>query len=594
MNTLPPVFVQLLHAVARHIPVRLYLQAPPRESWSSSAAPNPLWATFGRVTREFASLLETHAPSGIPLAWEEHHRANDHAGTILSRLQSDIRLGIQRGSERALAAPIALSAHTVDDSLAVHRCHSPMREMEVLRDQLLAAFAADPTLRPHDVLLLLPDVATYAPFVDAMFGVGEPGLPYIAHRIADRPIAQESRLADAALRILRLVGARWTSAEVVELLDMPAVQRAAGIPDGATSRILQWIEETNIRWGRDGAMRSEIFGLPKIEANSWRAGVDRLLMGYATGPMTDLVDDILPHAGHTIGDPATLGAFSAFTEGLFDTLAGWRTPRSLVAWSAELRTAFTTLLAPDGDDEERELEIVLSAVGALATVETNAECDRAFELPVVRDWLEQMLGDDSLSSGFLSGGMTVCALKPMRVVPHRIVVIAGLDDATFPRGHQRPAFDLMTAEHRDGDRDRRADDRQLFLDMLLATEERLILSYVARSAKTNAERAVSVVVAELLDVIDTSFVHPDPDTRARAMVEVSHRLQPFAREYFTPDAGTSRLFSYSAVNARALSRAALGAGRAQMPFVAGPLPISEGAISSEVRLDDLVACWTNP
>lgn len=593
VNTLPPIYVELLHAVARHIPVRVYLQAPPRSTWSEGAR-NPLFTTFGCVVREFVELLETRAPDDASVRWEEHHApSTDQASlSILAQLQADIRDGVERGTESGASPRIELAADLCDESLSLHRCHSPMREMEVLRDQLLAAFAADPTLRPHDVLLLLPEVATYAPFVDAVFGVGEPELPRIPYRIADRAVTQESRLADAALRILRLVGARWTAAEVVELLDLAPVRRAAGFPDDGAARILHWIEETRIRWGRDGAMRHEQFDLPPVEANSWRAGIDRLLMGYATGRTNDLVADVLPYAGDTIGDPATLGAFSRFIERLFDILAGWRTARPLAEWAVELRSAFTTLLCADDDDEERELDVVLGAVAELATMNFGGDAGRVVELPVVRDWLEQRLGDALTSAGFLSGGMTVGALHPMRVVPHRIVVIAGLDDASFPRRTARPEFDLLAHDRELGDRDRRADDRQLFVDTLLATGERLILSCVARSTQTNAERATSVVVAELLDVVDRTFTLPD-GTRARALVEVEHRLQPFSPAYFT-GGPTSRLFSYSRANARALSAMSSGERNGAVPFVSGPLAVASDDSGRDIGLQDLIACWSNP
>jgi exodeoxyribonuclease V gamma subunit len=590
VNTLPPIYVELLHAVAKHVPVRVYLQAPPRSTWRDTLR-NPLFATFGGVVRDFVELLESQAPTNEPVRWEEHHGDADSTEPgILARVQADVRCGVERGPDSGLAPRIPLAADPRDESLSLHRCHSPMREMEVLRDQLLAAFAADPTLRPHDVLLLVPEVATYAPFVDAVFGVGELELPKIPYRIADRAVGQESRLADAALRIMRLVGARWTTAEIVELLDLPPVRRAAGIPDDGAARVLPWIEETRIRWGRDGAMRREQFDLPPVEANSWRAGMDRLLMGYATGRTSDFVADVLPYAGDTIGDPATLGAFAHFLERLFDTLSEWRSPRTLGAWSEELRAAFTALLQAEDDDEERELDVVLGAVGELATMDLGGDAGRVVELPVVRDWLEERLGAALTSAGFLAGGMTVAALRAMRVVPHRIVAIAGLDDPSFPRSQQRAAFDLIATERRLGDRDRRADDRQAFLDTLLATGERLILSYVARSAQTNTERAASVVVAELLDVVDRTF--DVGAVRARTLVEVEHRLQPFSPAYFTGDA-SSRLFSYSRANARALTAMSAKGRNGTTPFVSGPLSIPMDD-AREIRLDDLIDCWMNP
>ena len=592
VNTLPPIYVELLHAVAKHIPVRVYLQAPPRETWNDGPG-NPLYDTFGGVVREFVELLETMAPADEPVQWEEHHPASATAQQlgILAQLQADVRAGVERGPTSDCAPRIALGDDTRDESLSIHLCHSPMREMEVLRDQLLAALAADPTLRPHDILLLVPEVAAYAPFVDAVFGVGEPELPRIPYRIADRAVAQESRLADAALRILRLVGARWTSAEIIELLDLPPVRRAAGLPADGAARVLGWIEETRIRWGRDGAMRREQFDLPAVEANSWRAGMDRLLMGYATGRTTDFVAEVLPYSGDTIGDPATLGAFSQFLERLFDTLADWRTARPLVEWSEQLRSAFAALLQAEDDDEECELDVVLGAASELATMDLGGDASRAVELPVVRDWLEERLGGELTSAGFLAGGMTVAALRAMRVVPHRIVAIAGLDDTSFPRSQPRAAFDLLAQKKLLGDRDRRADDRQAFLDTLLATGDRLILSYVARSAQTNAERAASVVVAELLDVVDRTF--DAGAVRAHTLVEVEHRLQPFSPAYFTSGA-SSRLFSYSRANARALAAMSSSGRNGATPFVTGPLSAIGDDELREIRLDDLIDCWSNP
>lgn len=607
VSTLPPIFIHLLRAAARFVPVSVYVLAPPRATWTSDVdadasgrradlprVKNPLFAAFGHATRELIDLLVTGGAE-----WEEHHAppAATQPMHCLRQLQDDLRSGLARGPEVGLLAPVPLVPG--DDSLSLHLCHSPMREMEVLRDQLLAAFAADSTLRPHDVLVLVPDVAVYAPCVETVFGVGEAELPRIPHRIADRPIAHESSLADAALRILRLVGARWTAAEVVELLDLPAVRRAAGIGDGAAERIVGWVEETRIRWGRDGAMRKESFGLPSVDANSWQSGLDRLLMGYAVGPEEGLVADVLPCAGHTIGDPDTLGAFARWVGRLFDTLSEWRTPRTLAAWSTALRDAFASFLEPDDEAEEQAFEYLVGAIDGLGRIETRAGCDHALDVAVVRDWLEQVLGDDSFGTGFLSGGMTVCALKPMRAIPFRVIAVAGLDDAAFPRRDRRAVYDLLDIAPRRGDRNLRADDRQLFLDTILSAGDRLILSCVGRSAKDNKARATSVVIAELLDLVDRGFVNEilgddGKPLRARDAIVVEHRLQPFSPAYYDGTPATSpRLFSYSRVNARATAVAAADR-RPPAPFVSGPLPGMAANARLDVALADLVGCWTNP
>jgi exodeoxyribonuclease V gamma subunit len=525
VSALPKHIVQLLKGIARFVPVRVYVLAPARASWSDDQCGNPLFAAFGSSVREMISLL------GNDLECDEYPGHGEATPTCLGVLQDDVRRGVTRGRGLENAEPVVLAPD--DDSLTVHVCHSPMREMEVLRDQLFAAFAADPTLRPHDVLVLVPDTTVYAPLVEAVFDVGEPELPRIPHRVADRPAAHESSLAAAMLRILRLAGARWTVPEIVELLDVEAVRRAAAIPEGGAQQMLRWINETRIRWGRDGAMRKSEFDLPAIDTNTWRAGIDRLLMGYATGRGDDVIAGVLPHSGDTVGDPEALGAFAHWIDSLFDTLDEWRTPRTLSEWRSTLRDAAIAMLQPDGDEEERAMTTLLAAIDTLGEAERDGEYHRAVQLGVARDWIERSLSDEMMTGGFLTGGMVIAALKPMRAIPFRVIAVLGLDNDSFPRSTRRPAYDLLSVTRLPGDQDRRADDRQLFLDTILAATQRLILSYVGRSARDNSERAASVVLAELLDIVDASFTHPSDATRsAREAITVNHHLQPFSPAYY--------------------------------------------------------------
>jgi exodeoxyribonuclease V gamma subunit len=587
VSTLPPLFVRFLRAAGRFVPVRLYVLAPARSTWAGlEPAASPLFAAFGHTSRELLSLC-----SSPPAEWEELPSTSAHsATTALGILQGDIRAGTARGLAGGQVAPATLEEG--DPSLTLHVCHSPTRELEVLRDQILAAFEADPTLRPHDVLVMVPDVATYAPLVEAIFGVGEADLPSIPFRVADRPISEESPLATSLLRLLRLAGSRCTAPEVLELLDSPAVRRAAGFPEGASETILRWIRETGIRWGRDGAMRQEVFGLPSVDANSWRAGLDRLLMGYAVGREDSIVAGVLPHSGDTAGDPEVLGALARWVERLFEVIDDWRLPRPMHQWSATLRDAVLWLLSAGDEAEEESLSQLLDRIEALGSLEPFVDSGRALDIAVVRDWLEESLADETHGTGFLTGGMTICALKPMRAIPFRIVAMLGLEDGAFPARGSRAGYDLLEIEPRAGDRNRRADDRQLFLDTLLAARDRLILSYVGRSATSNKERAVSVVVAELLDVIDQTFLpigEGEGKKAARQRITCEHRLQPFSDSYYGAD---SRLFSFSRVNARATTRAA-GARSESVPFAKGPITgAGEGPLS--IRLEDLIACWVNP
>ena len=573
VSSLPPAFVRLLHAVSRFVPVTVHVAGCADESG------HPLVQAWGRQAREFRSVL-AHPDTG----WVQLESPSPLAPSLLRALQGEMLEGRARAPDRL---PIVAS----DDSLSLHVCHSPLREMEVLRDRLLAAFDADSTLRPHEVLVMVPDVTAYQPYVEAVFGAEEEGLPRIPFHVADRPLAREFSLARHVLDLLGLVDGRRTATEVLALLDAPSIRRRAGIGAADVPALHAWAEATRIRWGTDGRERKQVFGLPDLDANTWRAGLDRLLMGYATGPVDGLVAGVLPHGGDTAGDARLLGRFAGWVDGLFAALDDLRHDRPLVAWRTALLDLLDRLVEADGESEERALALVREQLETLALMQVRAGHLRATELGTVRDWLRTVLSDDSNGSGFLAGGVTFAALKPMRAIPFKVIAVCGLDDGSFPRRDRAPAFDLVGTRPEPGDRSLRADDRQLFLDTVLAARDRLILSWVGRSITDNAERAASVVIAELLDHLDRTCVVADaPQVLPRSRIVVEHRLQPFSPAYYR---GEGPLFSYSVAHAMACSAARLPVTGA--PFVA--VEECRAASAQEVvtlTLGDLIECWSNP
>jgi exodeoxyribonuclease V gamma subunit len=221
--------------------------------------------------------------------------------------------------------------------------------------------------------------------------------------------------------------------------------------------------------------------------------------------------------------------------------------------------------------------------------------------PVIRGWLESVLAGDARHAGFMTGGVTLCAMKPMRAIPFRVIAMLGLDHATFPRRDRRAAFDLIEGSRRPGDRDPRADDRQLFLDTLLCAQDRLILSYVGRNALDNSERADSVVLSELLDQLDREFAPPagtkgedDRDPTARHYVQVEHALQPFHPVYYTGE--DSRRFSFDPVWQRGMTGDPNVAANTATFTADVEVPVTHDAAHGfeHIALDDLIEAWTEP
>ena len=185
-----------------------------------------------------------------------------------------------------------------DRSIQVHACHGRARQVEVLRDAILHLLAEDPTLEPRDVIVMCPDIETFAPLIGATFGAGRDlarrttssttcprscARPTCASGSPTARCARPTRCSASSRRLLELADQRLTASQVLDLADREPVRRRFGLDDDDVARVEEWVAQSGIRWGLDAAHRAP-FKLDKLPAGTWRAGLDRVLLGVA---MTD-------------------------------------------------------------------------------------------------------------------------------------------------------------------------------------------------------------------------------------------------------------------------------------------------------------------
>ncbi|WP_224961741.1 exodeoxyribonuclease V subunit gamma [Geomonas subterranea] len=591
--SLPPFHLEVLARLARHAEVNLFLLNPCRQYWGEIVSErelarldkesggteqwyetgNPLLASWGKLGRDFFDAIIDGCG--------EHERQDSFSelqqGALLHEVQADI---VElRGAEAGVR-----QLDAGDLSLEVHSCHSPMREVEVLYDTLLSVFDSNPSLSPRDVLVMTPDIESYAPYISAVFGSPESGAERIPYSIADRSLKNEGEAAQALLSILGLCGGRYGVATVLDILESAPVARRFGLSEDDLETVRDWLRGANIRWGIDAAQRAE-HGVPPFHENSWSAGLDRLLLGYAmSGDGRSFYNGILPFDDMEGGVALVLGRFLAFCEKLFAETQALSTPRVPAEWVPVLRRILDDFILPD-QEGEREFLSLIEIVKKLGECGGQAGFEEQIGLEVVRYWVEQQLGSSERGLGFLTGGVTFCAMLPMRSIPFPVVALIGMDEGRFPRGNPAQGFDLMTRERRPGDRSPRDEDRYLFLEALLSARKRLHISYVGQSIKDNAELPPCVLVSELQDYLARCFVTSAgrPAGEARR-----HPLQPFSPRYFSGDNGH---FSYSQQNC-AGAQAKLLPPAPPAPFLASPLPPWEEA--STVPLKALADFLCNP
>jgi exodeoxyribonuclease V gamma subunit len=606
LTRLPASYLDVLVALAQRRDVHLFLLHPSPVLWdkltgyrppkglrrvddpSTTMTTNPLLGSWGRDAREMQLVL---AAAGDEVV-DDYRPAAEGATTLLRRIQNDIR------DDRSPAGSIYHSPQdtrplldAADRSIAVHACHGRARQVEVLRDAVLHLLEDDPDLEPRDILVMCPDIETYAPFIDATFGAAEPvdeeggpGLPDLRVRLADRSLRQTNPTLSVIARLLELVTERVTASQVLDLAGRDPVRYRFGLDDDDLARLGEWVVTSGVRWGFDAERRAP-YQLESLKANTWRAGLDRALLGVTMAEERQrLVGGVLPLDDVDSGAIELVGRFAELVDRLDESVTALGQPQTIDAWAVTLAQAADSLTATSERDawQREELQRLLDDLIGEATTD-DAVAKVILEPGDVVSLLTDRLKGRPTRANFRTGHLTVCTLVPMRSVPHRVVCLLGLDDGTFPRVSERAGDDLTLADPHIGDRDPRSEDRQLLLDALLAATDTLLIIYTGRDERTNVERPPAVPVGELLDVVERT-VRTEDGSPVRDHIVVQHPLQPFdARNYTAGGLVPGRLWGFDPVNLEG-AKASVNPRRPPDPFLPGPLPDIDTAV---VELDDL-------
>ena len=627
--TMPSMHLELLAALAAHTRVDLYVLAPVPAWWErrdraavTSRPAHPLLAASGWAAWEAsASLAEVVAsraatvtdldPAGsavYPVSRPQPEpvsrpqpgpRPEPQAQRVLTTLQADLRADRRRG--RDAAVPL-VRLDPRDNSLQVHACHGPVRQLEVLREVLLGLLEDDPRLEPRDVVVLTPDIATYAPLVASAFPSVGPeddseGPPVLPVRVADRTVRPGNHVAEALDRVLVLATSRVGGSEVLDLLGTPPLRARFQLRPDDLALLTDWVLGTGVSWGIDRAHRRELVDLDD-GAHTWSAGLDRLALGAA---MPDdgvgVVNGLVPYDDVEGSGVEQLGRVLTATDALFAVLRELQTPRTAAAWYATVAAALTTLCDPgDGPGRDASLTEDLAAVrDDLARLLDVPDVGAKLTLEEVRWLLTGALGDRGGSTPYGTGAVTVSGLKPLRNLPHRVVCLVGMDDAALPSAPQEQGFDLLAADPRPGDPDPRVEDRQLFLDALLAARDHLVITYTGHDPRTNEITQPAAPVSELLDVLEETVLPVGSGGTVRDHLVIDHPLQPYSARYFRPEVPGTPPQAFD-LRQLAAARAAQGDRVAVRGFLERPLPDAGAEVVDPggVELAEVVTAVQHP
>ncbi|MDR6918881.1 exodeoxyribonuclease V gamma subunit [Pseudomonas sp. 3296] len=504
---------------------------------------HPLLAAWGKQGRDYINLLDSYDdPNSYSSAFRDGRIdlfSDNQPKNMLNQLQDDI-LELRPLSETRECWP-AVDLEQ-DESIRFHIAHSAQREVEILHDQLLARFSADPDLRPRDIIVMVPDIDSYAPHIRAVFGQLERQDPrFIPFTLADQGQRGRDPLLIAVEHLLKLPDSRFPVSEILDLLDVPALRARFGVEERDLPTLHRWIEGAGIRWGMNAEQRAGL-GLPEaLEQNSWRFGLRRMLLGYAVGSAI-ACEGIEPYDEIGGLDAALIGPLVALLDALEIAHRELAQPAPPKQWGVRLQALVQLFfLASNEHDDYLLAQLEELRETWLDTCESVGLQDD-LPLTVVREaWLAG-LDQGRLSQRFLAGAVNFCTLMPMRAIPFKRVCLLGMNDGDYPRAQPPLDFDLMGSDYRPGDRSRREDDRYLLLEALLSARDQLYISWVGRSIRDNSERPASVLIGQLRDHLASGWRLRDEGQDLLESMTQEHPLQPFSARYFHEG---DALFSYA-------------------------------------------------
>ncbi|WP_234571740.1 exodeoxyribonuclease V subunit gamma [Rhodohalobacter sp. 614A] len=561
---LPLPIVNMLKKTGEQSEVFVYQISVSKEIRKNS---NEIFQVFGRESTNEDQVINILDPNEV---LELHSEIPDDS--ILQQIQSDIFQGnsIRKFSEN----------ESEIGGIEIRSCHSSLREIEVLHQFLLEKFEENETLHPDDVLVVTPDLETYKPYIKAVFDQAEAGLPQIPYHAGYSSRNSEAGIERTLLRLLSLVDSRFEFSDVIDLFMMKPVYQSFGISESDGNKLKRWIEENHVVWGLDARHRKE-FDQPAEELQTWDSAIRRGWYGNLLGGKSgDSVNDLLLYQGiRTTNDQETWAAFSNYLSQLNNMRQEIKRKKRCSKWAEWLSSRMDSLFdaASLGSLEAQGIKRMIGQISEQSEI---AGCEQEIPFSLFRSELSSMLDRHKASGALFTNGATFSSMVPVRSIPFKIIALIGLNESTFPRKQITPDFDLMAQNPLPGERNRKNEDRNLFLESVMAAGDVHYCSYIGQSQVDNEVIPPSTIVGEWVDVLSkTSGMDSKKIIKKEALSGFSpanfKSKKSFSGIYFQ----TARymLDDEESVSGLKLSE---------------PIPLEEA--EETIQLDDLIRFYSNP
>ncbi|RKG32374.1 exonuclease V subunit gamma [Acinetobacter guerrae] len=475
----------------------LHFNAEARESR------HPLLTRLGKQARDHFSLL-SNLSTGEEGHWVDAF-VDSFPDTLLGHVQSDILHLVEPKAGQ-------YSFKLTDESIQIHVCHSGLRQLEVLRDQLiywLAQGTLDHPRRPSDILVLTPNLKALEPQIRSVFPAtpSDEGvfLPVKIAGVAQLDVLNAWR---SVLGRIQLLQSRFNYDEFADWLSLNATQLCYGLDDTQVSRLLELLAASGFKRGFDTVhLQQSLVGGDDDYRYSFKFALDRLALGIAI-PDHVLFQGTLSYAQVQPDDFELIGKLIQIYRD-FDQRRDWLVAheqgeqlaveiwlKRLMTDVSEFEQAGVTALKPARDAIKKQ-ERMVTLASFYGEAETQHLRQISLPLPYLLEEIQRTL-ENQTAQAEPTGQITFSQIGQIRPLPYRLVVLLNLDQGQFPNRDNHTPFDLMDVLRSQlGDRSRLEDDQGAFLDAVLLAQDNLWLFYNGFDVNDGEVREPSSIVQEL-------------------------------------------------------------------------------------------------
>ncbi|MBL7205437.1 MAG: exodeoxyribonuclease V subunit gamma [Desulfobacteraceae bacterium] len=432
-----------------------------------------------------------------------------------------------------------------DRSLQIVAAPGIYREVETVYNNILYNLEKDVKFQLTDIAILVPDISKYKPVIDSVFNRRPRRLLY---NLVDSRADIESVYGQAILGILDLAAGRFSRKEVFDLILNPCFMNKWLIGSEEVNIWAKWAESLNIFHSFDKKAKEEK-GYQESSYYTWKQGLQRLRLsrilsapGEGGGDGFRHFCEFVPFYDVNTGDVDLMEKFSIIIEkmhsGVMD-IAGLRA--SGEEWKSRFLKICDDLLEVPSDlrGEAAVQQSLIEAFGDLKiydellrdrSVQEGVEPN--LDIEVIREFIKTSLR--SISGGYgdyLTEGVTISALQPMRPIPFKIIYVLGMEEGAFPGQADASSLDLRLLKRRIGDISLPERNCYLFLEMLLSVRDKLYISYIAKDLQKDRIIQPCSVVNQLRRYLEQEIL---PQGRPFSIIDIP--LKGSSERYLARDA----------------------------------------------------------